>query len=61
MTAEIGLEDRYTMPGGFWHRLDDGRVQSDVCPAGVAALKLSIQWSRMDLTFRRARLGCRCN
>jgi pyruvate formate lyase activating enzyme len=35
MTAEIGLEDRYTMPGRFWHRLDDGRVQSDVCPAGV--------------------------
>ena len=32
MTADISLEDRYTVPGRFWHRLDDGRVQCDVCP-----------------------------
>jgi pyruvate formate lyase activating enzyme len=32
MTAEIRLDDGYTVPGRFWHRLDDGRVQCDVCP-----------------------------
>ncbi|MFD2091981.1 AmmeMemoRadiSam system radical SAM enzyme [Blastococcus deserti] len=32
MTSEINLEDRYTVPGRYWHRLDDGRVQCDVCP-----------------------------
>jgi pyruvate formate lyase activating enzyme len=32
MAAEISLEDRYTVPGRFWHRLDDGRMQCDVCP-----------------------------
>ncbi|WP_199506054.1 hypothetical protein [Geodermatophilus sp. TF02-6] len=30
--TEISLDDRYTVPGRFWHRLDDGRVQCDVCP-----------------------------
>jgi pyruvate formate lyase activating enzyme len=32
MTAEISLDDEYTVPGRYWHRLDDGRVQCDVCP-----------------------------
>ncbi len=32
MTADIILEDPFTVPGRFWHRLDDGRVQCDVCP-----------------------------
>src|SRR4026207_41859 len=32
MVAGISLEDRYTGPGRHWHRLDDGRVQCDVCP-----------------------------
>src|SRR3712207_284833 len=32
MTADISLDDPYTVPGRFWHRLDDGRVQCDVCP-----------------------------
>ena len=32
MTADISLQDRFTVPGRFWHRLDDGRVQCDVCP-----------------------------
>ena len=32
MTSDISLEDRYTVPGRHWHRLDDGRVQCDVCP-----------------------------
>ena len=32
MTADISLSDRFTVPGRYWHRLDDGRVQCDVCP-----------------------------
>jgi pyruvate formate lyase activating enzyme len=32
MTSDISLEDGYTVPGRHWHRLDDGRVQCDVCP-----------------------------
>ena len=32
MTSDISLEDEYTVPGRHWHRLDDGRVQCDVCP-----------------------------
>jgi pyruvate formate lyase activating enzyme len=36
MTSEISLDDRYTVPGRYWHPLEDGRVQCDVCPrAGV--------------------------
>jgi pyruvate formate lyase activating enzyme len=26
------LDDPYTVPTRYWHRLDDGRVQCDVCP-----------------------------
>ena len=32
MTAEIRLSDPYTVPTRYWHRLDDGRLQCDVCP-----------------------------
>jgi pyruvate formate lyase activating enzyme len=32
MTSDISLEDEYTVAGRHWHRLDDGRVQCDVCP-----------------------------
>jgi len=32
MTADISLRDRFTVPGRFWHRLDDDRLQCDVCP-----------------------------
>jgi pyruvate formate lyase activating enzyme len=32
MTADISVGDPYTIPGRHWHRLDDGRVQCDVCP-----------------------------
>ncbi len=31
MTA-MALEDPYTVPTRYWHRLPDGRVQCDVCP-----------------------------
>jgi pyruvate formate lyase activating enzyme len=32
MNSEISLADRFTVPGRYWHPLDDGRVQCDVCP-----------------------------
>jgi pyruvate formate lyase activating enzyme len=32
MTSEISLDERHTVAGRFWHRLDDGRLQCDVCP-----------------------------
>jgi pyruvate formate lyase activating enzyme len=32
MTSEISLDDRYTVPGRYWHALEDGRLQCDVCP-----------------------------
>ena len=32
MSAPISLDDRFTIGTRYWHRLDDGRVQCDVCP-----------------------------
>ena len=32
MAAEITLDDPSTVPTRYWHRLDDGRIQCDVCP-----------------------------
>jgi pyruvate formate lyase activating enzyme len=32
MTAELTLDDPFTVPTRWWHRLDDGRIQCDVCP-----------------------------
>jgi pyruvate formate lyase activating enzyme len=32
MTDDVSLADPHTVPTRFWHRLDDGRVQCDVCP-----------------------------
>jgi pyruvate formate lyase activating enzyme len=28
----LSLDDPYTVPTTYWHRLDDGRIQCDVCP-----------------------------
>src|SRR6266508_4431746 len=28
----LSLSDPYTVPTTYWHRLDDGRIQCDVCP-----------------------------
>ncbi len=33
MTSDIGLDDPFTVPGRYWHRLEDGRIQCDVCPS----------------------------
>ncbi|MCX7619341.1 MAG: AmmeMemoRadiSam system radical SAM enzyme [Acidimicrobiales bacterium] len=32
MGAEISLADPFTIPTRYWHVLDDGRIQCDVCP-----------------------------
>src|SRR5215207_9128516 len=32
MTDVLTLDDPFTVPTSHWHRLDDGRVQCDVCP-----------------------------
>jgi len=32
VAAEISLADPHTIPTKYWHRLDDGRIQCDVCP-----------------------------
>ncbi len=32
MTADISLQDANTVPTNYWHELDDGRIQCDVCP-----------------------------
>jgi pyruvate formate lyase activating enzyme len=32
VTSQISLDDPHTVPGRYWHWLDDGRVQCDVCP-----------------------------
>ena len=32
MGTELDVADRFTIPTRYWHRLDDGRVQCDVCP-----------------------------
>jgi pyruvate formate lyase activating enzyme len=32
MGTELDLAEQFTIPTRYWHRLDDGRVQCDVCP-----------------------------
>src|SRR5512144_2242326 len=32
MAEDVRLDDPYTVPTAYWHRLDDGRIQCDVCP-----------------------------
>jgi len=32
MPSDIALDDQFTVPTKYWHVLDDGRIQCDVCP-----------------------------
>jgi pyruvate formate lyase activating enzyme len=32
MAADISLADPFTIPTRWWHQLEDGRIQCDVCP-----------------------------
>src|SRR5215211_9155517 len=52
MTADISLDDDHTVPGRFWHRLDDGRLQCDVCPR-----ECRLHEGQRGLCFVRGRVG----
>jgi pyruvate formate lyase activating enzyme len=52
VTSEISLDDRYTVPGRYWHRLGDGRVQCDVCPRACR-----LREGQRGLCFVRGRVG----
>jgi pyruvate formate lyase activating enzyme len=52
MTADLSLDDPYTVPGRFWHRLDDGRMQCDVCPR-----ECRLHEGQRGLCFVRGRVG----
>jgi pyruvate formate lyase activating enzyme len=43
--------DEFTVPGRFWHRLEDGRVQCDLCPRFC-----KLHEGQRGLCFVRARL-----
>jgi pyruvate formate lyase activating enzyme len=53
MTAEteLSLDDPFTVPTRWWHRLDDGRVQCDVCPRACR-----LREGQRGLCFVRARV-----
>ena len=52
MTDDVLLADPHTVPTRFWHRLDDGRVQCDVCPRACR-----LHEGQRGLCFIRARAG----
>jgi pyruvate formate lyase activating enzyme len=49
--AQISLDDPFTVPTRWWHRLDDGRVQCDVCPRACR-----LHDGQRGLCFVRARV-----
>src|SRR5664280_2206747 len=51
MDDTITLDDPHTMPTRYWHRLEDGRVQCDVCPRACRLHK-----GQRGLCFVRARV-----
>jgi len=51
MTDEVSLADPHTVPTRFWHRIDDGRVQCDVCPRAC-----KLHEGQRGLCFVRARV-----
>jgi pyruvate formate lyase activating enzyme len=48
----MGEDARHTVPGRYWHRLDDGRVQCDLCPRFC-----KLREGQRGLCFVRAREG----
>jgi len=52
MTDRVSLTDPHTVPTRFWHRIDDGRVQCDVCPRACR-----LHEGQRGLCFVRARAG----
>jgi pyruvate formate lyase activating enzyme len=49
--TQIGMDDPFTVPTRWWHRLDDGRVQCDVCPRACR-----LHEGQRGLCFVRARV-----
>jgi pyruvate formate lyase activating enzyme len=47
----LSLDDPYTVPTAYWHRLDDGRIQCDVCPRACR-----LREGQRGLCFVRARV-----
>jgi pyruvate formate lyase activating enzyme len=52
MDEMLTLDDPYTVPTRHWHRLDDGRVQCDVCPRACR-----LHEGQRGLCFVRARVA----
>jgi pyruvate formate lyase activating enzyme len=52
MTDDVSLADPHTVPTRFWHPIDDGRVQCDVCPRTCR-----LHEGQRGLCFVRARVG----
>jgi pyruvate formate lyase activating enzyme len=52
MSDEIDFDDPYTVPGRYWHRLADGRLQCDVCPRACR-----LREGQRGLCFVRGRIG----
>jgi pyruvate formate lyase activating enzyme len=52
MIDDVSLADPHTVPTRFWHPLDDGRVQCDVCPRTCR-----LHEGQRGLCFVRARAG----
>ncbi len=51
MTEAPTIDDPFTVPTSHWHRLDDGRVQCDVCPRACR-----LHEGQRGLCFVRARV-----
>jgi pyruvate formate lyase activating enzyme len=51
LTNGISLQDPATVPTEHWHRLDDGRIQCDVCPRAC-----KLREGQRGLCFVRARV-----
>ena len=49
--TELTLDDPFTVPTRWWHRLDDGRIQCDVCPR-----ECRLHEGQRGLCFVRARV-----
>jgi pyruvate formate lyase activating enzyme len=54
VTEALSATDRWTVPTTFWHRLDDGRTQCDVCPRACR-----LHEGQRGLCFVRGRVGDR--
>jgi len=52
MSAPISLDDRFTIGTRYWHDLEDGRLQCDVCPRACR-----LHEGQRGLCFVRGRVG----